>query len=137
LSGHPEAEVLQNSPYPQVLFNYLGRIGILLPGNAPFKPVENVSIGGERSTKGIRRYVFEINSFVQEEQLHLAWTYSQNIYRQETVKSLCENYLENLNRLISHCLEPDAGGFTPSDFPLADLDDRELDQLSDLLDQID
>ena len=74
---------------------------------------------------------------MQDERLNVSWIYSQNIYDQETVKNLSANYLSNLNRLVEHCLEPDAGGFTPSDFPLADLDDGELDKLSDLLDQID
>ena len=31
-----------------------------------------------------------------------------------------------MRELIAHCLSPDAGGFTPSDFPLAGLDAREL-----------
>ena len=137
LADRPEIEVLKNSPYPQVLFNYLGRIGILLPEDVPFKPVYDAPLGKERSSKGERRYLFEINSYVQDERLHLSWMYSQNIHHPETVKDLSANYLANLNRVIAHCMEPDAGGFTPSDFPLADLDDSELDKLSDLLDQID
>jgi len=137
LSNRPETEILKKSPYPQVLFNYLGRTGILFPEDALFKPIYDSPAGEARSNKGLRRYLFEINSFVQDERLNVSWIYSQNIYEQETVKNLSANYLSNLNRLVAHCLEPDAGGFTPSDFPLADLDDGELDKLSDLLDQID
>ncbi len=137
LADHPETEILKNSPYPQVLFNYLGRTGILFPEDTLFKPIYDSPAGEARSSKGVRRYLFEINSFVQDERLNVSWIYSQNIYDQETVKKLSANYLSNLNRLVEHCLEPDAGGFTPSDFPLADLDDGELDKLSDLLDQID
>jgi non-ribosomal peptide synthase protein (TIGR01720 family) len=137
LSDRPDVEILKNSPYPQVLFNYLGRAGMQLPEHAPFKLIDNTSIGGERSGKGLRRYLIEINATVQDDRLHLSWTYSQNIYHQKTVDELSTKYLSTLSRIIEHCLDPDAGGFTPSDFPLADLDDREFDQLSDLLDQID
>jgi microcystin synthetase protein McyA len=38
--------------------------------------------------------------------------------------------------LIDHCLSPEAGGFTPSDFPLADLDQQQLDQLANILDAL-
>ncbi|NIV11782.1 MAG: hypothetical protein GWN62_11040 [Aliifodinibius sp.] len=137
LADRPEAEILKNSPYPQVLFNYLGRIGILLPEDGSLKLVSNGPVGRERSSKGLRRYLFEINSFIQDSRLHLSWIYSQNIYQQETINALSKNFLSNLSRIIAHCVEPEAGGFTPSDFPLADLDDGDLDKLSDLLDQID
>jgi microcystin synthetase protein McyA len=36
--------------------------------------------------------------------------------------------------LIEHCLSPDAGGYTPSDFPVAQLNQQELD---DILAEID
>jgi non-ribosomal peptide synthase protein (TIGR01720 family) len=137
LADHPQVELLKNSPYPQVLFNYLGRAGFLLSEGAPLELVDNRNVGGERSSKGIRRYLIEINSYVQDERLHLSWTYSQNVHQQETVKNLSANYLSNLSCLIAHCMQSDSFEFTPSDFPLADLDEREFDQLSDLLDQID
>jgi hypothetical protein len=36
--------------------------------------------------------------------------------------------MEALRELITHCQTPDAGGYTPSDFPLAQLDQDELDR---------
>jgi non-ribosomal peptide synthase protein (TIGR01720 family) len=41
--------------------------------------------------------------------------------------------MEALRAVIAHCTTPEAGGFTPSDFPLAQLDQEELDQAFDNL----
>jgi hypothetical protein len=38
-----------------------------------------------------------------------------------------------LQALIAHCQSPEAGGFTPSDFPLARLEAQTLNKLSALL----
>jgi hypothetical protein len=37
---------------------------------------------------------------------------------------------EELRALVAHCREAGAGGFTPSDFPLARLSQRQLDRLA-------
>jgi hypothetical protein len=34
-----------------------------------------------------------------------------------------------MQELIAHCQSPTAGGFTPSDFPEAELTQQELDEL--------
>ena len=38
-------------------------------------------------------------------------------------------YQRSLDQLIDHCLQTGPGGYTPSDFTAADLDQRELDKL--------
>jgi non-ribosomal peptide synthase protein (TIGR01720 family) len=44
------------------------------------------------------------------------------------VERLAQGFLEALEALIVHCQSPEAGGFTLSDFPLAQLDQDELDK---------
>jgi non-ribosomal peptide synthase protein (TIGR01720 family) len=66
--------------------------------------------------------------------LRMEWTFSQNIHHHQTIQQLADNYAEALRTLIAHILSPDeAGGFTPSDFPLANLDEKKLSQLSNIL----
>jgi hypothetical protein len=43
--------------------------------------------------------------------------------------------MEELRALIAHCLSPDAGGYTPSDFPLANLAQEQLNNLLTGLDE--
>ncbi len=136
LANSDAAEKLKTATYPKVLFNYLGRTGTQSQEDVTFRIVDNAPLGSERSKKGLRRYLLEINAFVQDERLQLSWTYSRNLHHSASIKDLSSKFLTNLGLLIEHCLDPESGGFTPSDFPLADLDDSELDKLSNLLNQI-
>jgi hypothetical protein len=61
--------------------------------------------------------------------LHMDWTYSAAIHRPETVEAVGAQFLAALRALIAHCQTADAGGFTPSDFPLAALTQETVDQL--------
>jgi hypothetical protein len=37
--------------------------------------------------------------------------------------------MDALSAIITHCQSPDAGGYTPSDFPGAKLNQKDLDKL--------
>jgi len=56
-------------------------------------------------------------------------TYSKRRHSAETIENLAQCYIENLGTLIKHCLQPDAGGYSPSDFPMARLDEEKLSKL--------
>ena len=64
-----------------------------------------------------------------EGQLHLSWTYNENIHRRETIERVSQDFISELRKLIVNCQSPEAGGYTPSDFPDADLSQSELDDL--------
>ena len=70
----------------------------------------------------------DINGFVAGGQLQLQWTYSTRVHRQVTVEGLAQGILQALQGLIAHCQSPEAGGFTPSDFPGARLSQKNLDK---------
>jgi non-ribosomal peptide synthase protein (TIGR01720 family) len=53
------------------------------------------------------------------------------------VESLAESFVTALQALIAHCQSPEAGGYTPSDFPLAKLDEQKLSKLATLIDKSD
>jgi non-ribosomal peptide synthase protein (TIGR01720 family) len=79
--------------------------------------------------KGKRRYLLEITGSIVEGKLQLSWVYSKNIHRQTTIQKLAQSFIDALEELIRHCKSPEAGGYTPSDFPEADLSQEELDDL--------
>jgi microcystin synthetase protein McyA len=120
-------------PAREVLFNYLGQFeqGQLQKGEWK---LADESKGPNHSLKGHRSHLLEITARVIEGQLQVNWTYSDLIYERSTVEYLGRSYKEALLKLIEHCLSPDAGGYTPSDFPVAHLNQQELD---DILAEID
>ena len=113
-------------PPAEVCVNYLGRFDNVIAETGPFAAAGE-QVGPLQSERGIRQYVFELNSLVMNEQLHLSWSYSENLHRRESVERLAELHAEELHSIIEHCQLPEAGGFTPSDFPQAKLNQEELD----------
>ncbi|NEQ87607.1 MAG: hypothetical protein F6K26_48725, partial [Moorea sp. SIO2I5] len=93
-----------------------------------FKPLKQ-TLGESRSPRGNRRYFLDINGLVFGGQLQLDWTYSEQIHHQATIKQLAQGYVEKLRSLITHCQSPEAGGYTPSDFQKAKVNQKSLDQL--------
>ena len=59
----------------------------------------------------------------------MIWIYDAGLYRQDTVERLASEALRHLRALIAHCLEGEAPGHTPTDFPHAGLEQGQLDRL--------
>ena len=121
-------EALRSLPQAEVCFNYLGRGDQLRSGPLFSGPVREAS-GPHRSKRGRRCYLLEVNSRLAGGQLQCDWTYSERIHRRDTVAGLARGFIEALRMLIRHCQSPEAGGYTPSDFPTMRLSQQELDEL--------
>ncbi len=117
---------LKSQPSPELSFNYLGQFGQSLPEGAPIALAKE-SAGPERHGPGARPHALDISGLVVAGRLELSWSYSTARYRRATIEELACKYMSALQSLIQHCLSPEAGGFTPSDFPLAGLDQSQLD----------
>jgi non-ribosomal peptide synthase protein (TIGR01720 family) len=127
---HPDTGVragLQALPQAEISFNYLGQMDQTLSESSLFGPAKESS-GPPHSPLGRRSYLLEVNGFVVAGRLHLEWSYSQRVHRRATVERLAQGFLEALGALIAHCQSPEAGGFTPSDFPGATLNQENLDK---------
>ncbi len=122
------ARPLWESPTPPVCFNYLGQFDQTFDDGAAWAFTRE-SVGREHDPKAALPYEIEVNAAVVGGRLEVSWTYSGARYRRETIEALSARYLAALQDLIAHCLIPDVGGYTPSDFPLAMLDQPSLDRL--------
>jgi non-ribosomal peptide synthase protein (TIGR01720 family) len=120
-------ESLRSLPQAEVCFNYLGQFDQTL--SSPLFKWSSEPRGIERSLRDNRSELLEINGFVVGGQLQLDWTYSQSVHHESTIEALAQGFIEALRSLIAHCQSPEAGGYTPSDFPLAKLDQQTLDEL--------
>ncbi|HEX5885426.1 MAG TPA: condensation domain-containing protein, partial [Pyrinomonadaceae bacterium] len=115
----------------EISFNYLGRYEQAMSEMneaglfhaAPERP------GPWRAGVAERRYKLQLVCSEVGGELQVSWEYSSEIHHAETVTQLASEYLAELERLIRHCQSSSAGGFTPSDFPEAELTQSELDDL--------
>ncbi|HOR01337.1 MAG TPA: condensation domain-containing protein, partial [Anaerolineae bacterium] len=120
-------ELLAALPQPELSFNYLGQWQEGLQGGAFAAAAE--ARGPERHPEGWRTHLIEVDGSVAGGCLQLQWTYSKHLHRRATIEGLAQRYLEALRGLIAHCRTAEAGGHTPSDFPLAHLDQARLDKV--------
>ncbi|MEG5173413.1 amino acid adenylation domain-containing protein [Microcoleus sp. B3-D7] len=122
-----DAEVaahLQALERSQVRFNYREQLYPILPESFAFELVES----DRSSLPGNRRYPIEIDGGVRENRLQLEWRYSEAAYRRTTIEKLAKDFVNNLRSLAAHCQAAEAGTYTPSDFPKANLSQKDLDR---------
>ncbi len=129
LSPDPDVvAALASLPLPEIAFNYLGQLDQTLGPDTPFAPARE-SAGPDRAPDGRRSHLFTVTAGVAHGQLNIGWSYSRALHRRTTVERLTHDFADALRHLIAHCLTPEAGGLTPSDFDLASLDHRQLDKV--------
>jgi non-ribosomal peptide synthase protein (TIGR01720 family) len=119
-------EKLRSLPQAEVSFNYLGQFDQVLSPNSRFQ-IAKESSGPPHSHLGSRGHLLEVNAIVTGGQLQLDWTYSSNLHQRATIENLAQGFLKALRSLIAHCQSPEAGGYTPSDFPLTQMSQNALD----------
>jgi amino acid adenylation domain-containing protein/non-ribosomal peptide synthase protein (TIGR01720 family) len=136
---------------PRVSFNYLGRFDWSVGDNAGGDdgPGDGDSPGGDDSTGGGglvravpgglaadadpdagRAHLLEVVGAIERGELVLTWYYSGEVHREDTVRRLADGMAGALREIIEHCSRTGTGGRTPSDFPLAGLDQAEVDRLA-------
>ncbi len=122
------ATQLQAFPQAEISFNYLGQFDQLLNPSSWMQQAFE-SAGRSQSLHGDRSHLLDINSIIAGKRLQIDWTYSTNAHQHATIDSLAQEFLKTLQGLIAHCLSPESGGYTPSDFSLVKVSQQELDRL--------
>ncbi|ARM85262.1 non-ribosomal peptide synthetase [Marinobacter salarius] len=128
--GYGVLKELQGAELPEMTgagltFNYLGRFDEE-PGSQFV--LEGKPVGDSRHGSGLLANALVVDGQVRNGQLQLDWTYSRARFEKSRVTRLIDLYREALMTLIEDCASR-AGGLTPSDVPLADLDQPQLDAL--------
>ncbi|MFD9741433.1 amino acid adenylation domain-containing protein [Umezawaea sp. NPDC059074] len=113
---------------PQISVNYLGRMDTSTSGDLYLGWCEHPG-GVERVAQQRRAHLIELTGIVDGDELEFRWAYSANVHQARTVRMLAEAVLMALREVVAHCARPDAGGATPSDFPLARLDQSTVDRI--------
>jgi non-ribosomal peptide synthase protein (TIGR01720 family) len=126
----PDGEVsrrLAALPEAEVSFNYLGQFS----SRSGWMPLGRPGLPGglDCSATARRAHLVDVVGAVVDGELRVWWTYSREVHEEATVRGVAEAFAEGLRGLIAHCCAPEAGGLTPSDVPLADLDQATLDRL--------
>ncbi|MEU7788012.1 non-ribosomal peptide synthase/polyketide synthase [Amycolatopsis sp. NPDC049159] len=117
----------RDHPAPRISFNYHGRWDVGSDDDGWYRG-RGESLGHDVDPDATRPYLLDVIGVVEGGELHLTWEYSTEVHDESTVRALADETLDALRGIIGHCAE--AGGRTPSDFPLARLDQAGVDRLA-------
>ncbi len=119
-----EAPELAGTAAPQVSFNYLGRAGT---GDGPWLPRRFAATRDDRAPLPA---VLDINAIMGADGLETTWAYASRVLDADRVAELAEAWSTALSALAAHAATPDAGGHSPSDFPLTAVTQDDIDTWS-------
>ncbi|MGC7837348.1 condensation domain-containing protein, partial [Pseudomonas wayambapalatensis] len=123
-------ERLAGLPTPSITFNYLGQFDAsFASGEAAFWLPCDEARGAEQHPDAPLANALSVNGQVFDGELSLGWTFSDARFDSHTIQALADAYTQALLALIEHCCQPQSGGLTPSDVPLARLSQAQLDAL--------
>lgn len=135
-----KVDALNKSQLAEVCFNYLGRVNDDTANSSDTSALikrEAMNIGQPRSPKASRAFIFEINCAVIDDKLTVTWSYSNKLHLTKTVEQLANSHIANIEEIVRLNIVEDQASHKGAFFDLADLDDSDLDTISDLLDNLD
>ncbi|QES45326.1 non-ribosomal peptide synthetase [Streptomyces venezuelae] len=120
------APVLRSRPAPEIGFNYMGRFTTAAGASGPdaaWQPTGDTAIGGTVPPDMPLQHTLEANVTVRDtpegSELELRLSWPDGVLTQGGAERLGSTWVAMLGGLATHVTTaPDAGGHTPSDFPL-------------------
>jgi amino acid adenylation domain-containing protein/non-ribosomal peptide synthase protein (TIGR01720 family) len=114
---------------PSVSFNYLGQMD--WPAGGVYRGIGGLDL--EASPAHDRYHLIDLVGKVERGCLELTWFYSAGVHDQATIQSLAGELSTALREIIRR---PGQGGRTPSDFPLADLTQAQIDRFGSRIEDV-
>jgi amino acid adenylation domain-containing protein/non-ribosomal peptide synthase protein (TIGR01720 family) len=122
LGADPE---LATQPEPHLAFNYLGQLDQILVGSSLFRFAAEDS-GPWHGADNPRPHRLEVLCMVRGGELETHWIYSADVHDRSTIERVAHGFLAGLQELAAAVAAPTPAAWTPSDFPLAGLDEAGL-----------
>ncbi|KOV67057.1 hypothetical protein ADL00_16670 [Streptomyces sp. AS58] len=127
---HDTATALADRAAAEILFNYLGRFDGPSGTGAWSPTVESAEMAGGLDPDMAMPHVMELNAMVvggpSGPALAATWSWAPGALDDATAAELADGWQRALHALVAH-VRAHGGGRTPSDFPLARLDQDEVD----------
>lgn len=127
---------LAAAPARHIGFNYFGRF--LLPaaaGERDWAPAPETTMSAGADAEMPLTHPLSINALTQDAEdgteLAVSFVWPEGVVDEQTVRDVADTWFEILDSLAEYATQPGAGGRTPSDFPLVDLDQDEIDELEE------
>ncbi|KEP25300.1 non-ribosomal peptide synthetase [Bacillus zhangzhouensis] len=113
---------------PQMSFNYLGQLD-QTDGEVKLYLADERN-GHVHDPKAERQHLIDVYGYVVNGQLQMNFMMNRELLQHEDVRLLPERFKEKMEDILTHCVEA-RGGFTPSDFSMVQLTQKQIDELPD------
>ncbi|MFJ3448353.1 amino acid adenylation domain-containing protein [Pseudomonas sichuanensis] len=120
---------------PRITFNYLGQFDQQFDEHALWAPAAESSGAAQDADAPLANWLC-VEGQVYGGELALQFGFSTQMYQEATITALLERFHACLRALVEHCRQLPAPQATPSDYPLAGLDQAALDSLPVALEQL-
>ena len=132
-SNRKTARELEQLGSPQIGFNYMGRFSVSEAEDWGLVG----SLGGGAEESMPLSHAIELNAITHDRpdgpELVAHWSWAERLFGREEIESLAELWFEALAGLVVHAAQPGAGGLTPSDLPLVDLTQADIETIEDMV----
>ncbi|SOD20611.1 non-ribosomal peptide synthetase [Nitrosomonas ureae] len=122
-----QRQILAELPRAQVVFNYLGQFDANFAEDTLWTLADE-SVGESMDAGVLKQHDLLINSHIYDGKFCLEVSYSEARYLKKTIEAFVNSFMAELEDVIAHC-GGDVRGVTPSDFPLIQITQDELDIL--------
>lgn len=130
LSDHPVRKLLEALPTPRITFNYLGQFDNSFATHESLLDPASEPCGSNAGPDAPLGNWLSVSGKVHAGQLLMDWTFSRRMFEEAVIQQLADDFVRELRAVIEHCCADEVkGGVTPSDFPLANLVQSQLDAL--------
>ncbi|MFK2889521.1 condensation domain-containing protein, partial [Dyella flagellata] len=126
------AATLEGFAPAQLSFNYLGRFPVTR--DQDWTPLaDSEGLGGSMDESLPLTHAIALNACVLDHpegpELVATWSWAGALFDEGDLRWLAEGWFDALHALAVHAERPDAGGLTPSDMPLVELDQAGIESL--------
>ncbi|MBB3643836.1 condensation domain-containing protein, partial [Variovorax atrisoli] len=132
---NPETASLLSTHSAQISFNYLGRFAMQDAQDAQDWQAapEAGALGGGSDTQMPLAHAIMLDAITHDRpegpELFATWAWAGELFEEADIRELAQGWFDALQAMVSHAQQPNAGGFTPSDFPLLALSLPEVESL--------
>ncbi|MBD1581643.1 non-ribosomal peptide synthetase [Pseudoalteromonas sp. S16_S37] len=117
----PQNDVMTTGNSDLVSFNFLGSRNNDI--NEHFS-LKHGLVPATRDANNRRAHLLDINILVENQQLHIHWSYPKLHSAFSNMDDIVQAFNDNLMAIIAHCLDSNFGRATGADFTLANIDDQ-------------
>ncbi|MGE5497788.1 MAG: condensation domain-containing protein, partial [Syntrophothermus sp.] len=132
LCGDPEIKSkISAIPSRQICFNYLGQMNENNEGSSNIAGNVSAPKGNDRSYENHLTHLLDINAVINNHELQVQWSFSMKVFYESTVRRLAELFIDELNKIISHCTETTSSDTAAGNFKMVNLTKKELNGILD------